>query len=177
MFNEILFETERLIVRHMAPEHLDGLATLCADPLAMQYMGDGEVLDRATCDKWIGICQEKYANRGYGTSAVIEKETDQFIGFCGVVRAPENDFDEIIYALNQSSWGKGYATEVAKAMLFYVFTISDLDTIYATINDENTTSQKIMPKIGMSFVEDRTYPDEPGHITKVYAVQRTETQR
>ncbi len=174
MINDALFETERLYVRHLMPDDLDDLAALCADPIAMQYMGDGKPLDRATCERWIGICQEKYADRGYGTSAVIEKNTDQFVGFCGVIRAPENDYDEIIYAFSQPSWGKGYATEAAKAMLFYVFMISDLETIYATIHEKNTVSQEMMSKLGLAFIEDRPNEDSD-HLTKVYAIQRTET--
>lgn len=167
----VFLETDRLAMRYMIPDDLDDLARLCADPLAMQYMGDGAVLDRATCARWIDICQEKYGARGYGTSAVIEKDSGQFIGICGVVRAPENDYDEIIYALSQAYWGQGYATEAAKAMLAYVFAHSDLDSIYATIHEQNVPSQQMMPKLNMSFVEDRANAeDEP--LTKVYAIQR-----
>ena len=104
------FETARLLVRHLTHDDLDDFTALNADTVAMQYMGDGEVLSRETCQKWIGICLEKYAKRGYGTSAVIEKATGNFVGFCGVIRTPENDYDEIIYALAQPYWGKGYAT-------------------------------------------------------------------
>lgn len=164
------FNTDRLQVRHLTPDDLDGLAALCADPLAMQYMDDGELLTRDECDKWIDTCQKKYKDRGYGTSAIIEKSSGNFAGFCGVIRAPENDFDEIIYALGQPYWGKGYATEVARAMLAYVFEISELDVIYATIDPANLVSQKMMPKLNMPLLEDRKNDDNS--ITRVYAIQR-----
>lgn len=167
---KLCFVTPRLQVRQLKPDDLDGLAALCADEVAMQYMDDGETLDRETCAKWIEICQDKYHDRGYGTSGVFEKASGAFIGFCGVVRPPENDFDEIIYALAQPYWGKGYATEAARGMLHYVFTVSKLVDIYATIDPRNAASIKMMTKLGMHFVEDR--PEDDGSITKVYKIDR-----
>lgn len=166
----ICFETERLQIRHLQPADLDDLAALCSDPVVMQYMDDGSLLSREQCAGWIDICQQKYASRGYGTSGVFVKPDGRFIGICGVVRAPDHDFDEIIYAFHQSAWGKGYATEAARGMLQYVFSISQLDAIYATIHPDNLTSQKMMSKLDMTFVEDRI--NEDGSITKVYVIKR-----
>lgn len=164
------FETERLVVRHLQASDLDGLAALCGDADAMRYMDDGSTLTRDQCAGWIDICQKKYAQRGYGTSGIFHKEDDAFVGFCGVVRTPDAEYDEIIYALGQPYWGQGYATEVARAMLTYVFGISELDQIYATIHPKNLASQKIMAKLGFDFVEDRREDD--GSITKVYVIAR-----
>lgn len=164
------FETDRLQVRHFTLGDLDDLTAISSDAVAMQYMDDGEPLSREECEGWIKVCENKYKDRGYGTSAIIEKTSGKFVGFCGVIRTPDTDYDEIIYALNQPFWGKGYATEVAKAMLAYVFGISQLDEIYATIHADNLVSQKMMPKLGMTFVEDR--PEDDGSITKVYVVHR-----
>lgn len=167
------FETERLQVRHLTQADLDGLTALCRDPLAMRYMDDGGLLTRAQCKQWIEICQAKYAERGYGTSGIFDKATDEFVGFCGVVRTPESDYDEIIYALTQSSWGKGLATEVAAAMLSYVFTRSQLDAIHATIHHKNAASIKMMAKLGLRFVKDM--PEDDGSVTKLYVKERPAT--
>ena len=166
----ICFETDRLQVRHLTMAELDALTALCSDPVAMKYMDDGGVLTREECEGWINVCEGKYKNRGYGTSAVFERESGDFIGICGVVRPPDNNFDEIIYAYAQPYWGKGYATEAGHKMLKYVFGISELDEIYATIHPDNLPSQKMMPKLDMAFVEDRVEDD--GEITKVYMTKR-----
>jgi RimJ/RimL family protein N-acetyltransferase len=166
-----LFETERLLVRHFTHDDLDVFADLCADPEVMRSMGDGTTLPRETVAHWIDVCQTKYATRGYGTSAVIEKASGDFIGYCGVVRAPDLDFDEVIYAFVPSAWGKGYATEVAEAMIKYVFGVSALDTIYATIAPENKPSQNVADKLGMHF--EREW-DDNGDIALVYAITREE---
>lgn len=167
----ICYETERLQVRHLTAADLDDLAILCADPTAMRYMGDGNPLTREQCAQWIDICQSKYQERGYGTSGVFEQTNGVFVGICGVVRPPEQDFDEIIYALLPSYWGKGYATEVARGMLRYVFQTFDLDAIYATVHADNAASINMMSKLGMRFVEERIENDD--EITKVYVLRQS----
>jgi RimJ/RimL family protein N-acetyltransferase len=169
---EHMFMTERLVVRHFVPDDLDEFAALCADPLVMRYMSDGVPLPRSEVERWIGVCQQKYANVGYGTSAVFERESGKFVGYCGVVRAPDHDFDELIYALNTEFWGKGYATEAGRAMLEYVFARSTLVQIWETIHPDNANSVHVAEKLGLRFV--RKEPDEDGGATLYYVIDRKE---
>lgn len=165
-----MFATERLLVRHFQPGDLDNFAALCADPQVMRFVGDGTTLPRSGVEQWIDICQTKYATRGYGTSAVFEKATGVFIGYCGVVRALGNDFDELIYVYHVAAWGKGYATEAGRAMLAYVFAHSTLDRIYATIHPDNAASIHVAQKLG--FWYDRQEIDEDGTPTNFYVIER-----
>lgn len=98
---EAMFETERLLVRHFCPDDLDAFAELRADPEVMRYVGDGVTLSRSKVARWIEVCGDKYATSGYGTSAVFERGEGEFVGYCGVVRAPGNDFDERIYVFHR----------------------------------------------------------------------------
>jgi RimJ/RimL family protein N-acetyltransferase len=164
-----IFETERLFARHFQPDDLDDFAALCADPQVMRYVGDGQGLPRDGVKRWIEVCQQKYAQRGYGTSAVFEKSSGKFIGYCGVVRAPENDFDELIYVFHISAWGKGYAVEAGRAMLSYVFERSSLERIYATIDPDNSASIKVAGKIGFNF--DRLEIEEDGARVGYYVIE------
>lgn len=145
-----MLETGRLYARHFGDDDLEEFAALCADPDVMRYVGDGSTLTRAEVAQWIDVCQEKYASRGYGTSAIFEKVSGNFIGYCGVVRAPGRSFDELVYVLRRESWGVGYATEIGRAMLAYVFSISDLDSISATIDADNEPSRHVATKLGMT---------------------------
>ena len=165
-----LFETARLRVRHFVPADLDDFAALCADPRVLRYVGDGTLLSRAEVAGWIDICQEKYAQRGYGTSAVFEQSTGRFVGYCGVVRAPGNDFDELIYVFEEDAWGKGYATEAGRAMLDYVFEHSALSQIYATIHAGNAASIHVAQKLGMRLA--RHTIDEDGDPVDYYVIER-----
>ena len=145
----MIFGTARLVARLFEQADLDDFAALCADVEVMRFVGDGTTLERAEVAHWIDVCQEKYAQRGYGTSAIFERSTGAFVGYCGVVRAPDRDFDELIYVFHQRFWGRGYATEIGQAMLAYVFEISPLHSIFATIDPDNQDSKKVAAKLGM----------------------------
>lgn len=146
----MMLETDRLFARHFEKEDLDDFAALCADAEVMRFVGDGTTLERSQVAGWIDVCQEKYAKRGYGTSAIFERSTGDFVGYCGVVRAPEQDFDELIYVFRRKCWGKGYATEIGREMLAHVFKISALDSISATIDPSNEPSKHVAAKLGMT---------------------------
>jgi RimJ/RimL family protein N-acetyltransferase len=167
---EPLFETERLFIRHFVADDLGDFAALCADSEVMRYVGDGQTLPRSEVARWIRVCGDKYATRGYGTSAVFERASERFIGYCGVVRAPGNDFDELIYVFHRSAWGQGYATEAGRAMLEYVFARSSLSKIYATIYADNYTSRKVADKLGMMMENEITDPD--GESVIFYIISR-----
>lgn len=115
----------------------------------MRFVGDGSTLERAEVALWIDVCQEKYAQRGYGTSAIFERSSKAFVGYCGVVRAPDRDFDELTYVFHRKFWGEGYATEIGREMLAHVFKISPLRSISATIDPGNGPSKKVAAKLGM----------------------------
>lgn len=137
------------MARHFEKTDLDDFAALCADVEVMRFVGDGTTLERAEVARWIDVCQEKYAQRGYGTSAVFERSSGAFVGYCGVVRAPDRDFDELIYVFHQKFWGGGYATEIGREMLAHVFEISALSSISATIDPTNRQSKQVAAKLGM----------------------------
>lgn len=165
---EPMFLTPRLLVRHFDPSDLEDFAALCADPVVMQYCGDGEILERDMVVRWIEVCQQRYRDRGYGTSAVFERDSGDFIGYCGVIRPDDQDFDEVVYVFHQAFWGKGYATEVAGPMISYVFDQSDLDEIWATIDLRNTTSVGVAQKLGMQLIKhvDEENDVRIGHFVK-----------
>lgn len=144
-----MFETSRLRARHFKEDDLEDFAELCANLEVMRFVGDGSTLVRSDVARWIEVCQDKYTQPGYGTSAILERATGDFIGYCGVVRPPHQDFDELIYVFHQRFWGKGYATEIGRAMLAYVFGISSLDSISATIDPSNEQSRHVAAKLGM----------------------------
>jgi RimJ/RimL family protein N-acetyltransferase len=168
----MMFKTARMTVRHFTDGDLEDFAALCANPDVMRLMGDGTILPRAEVERWIGVCHQKYATRGYGTSAVFETATGKFMGYCGVVRAPDRDFDELIYAFLPAYWGQGYATEAGRAMLNYVFALSTLDTIYETIDSRHGASIHVAEKLGMVYVASE--PEDDGTTTLIYALQRAD---
>jgi RimJ/RimL family protein N-acetyltransferase len=103
---------------------------------------------------------------GFGWFAVEVPATGEFIGFAGLDRIDEGlPFTgvEIGWRLARSAWGKGYATEAARAVLAFGFETLGLPEILALTTVGNVRSQAVMRRIGMTRdpAEDFDHPDEP----------------
>lgn len=155
-----VFETKRLVVRHLEDTDLPAFHAVCSDPVAMMYMGDGEPLTEEQTALWIRRSKANYSDHDFGCMAVISKQNSSFIGFCGLVYAPGSTDVEIIYALAQPYWGQGLATEVAGAMLKFGLEQCGLPEILATIDPQNTSSVKVVEKLGMTFAGERIDEDD-----------------
>ena len=115
-----------------------------------KYTGDAgqvktiEDAQRVITDVWFSD-YEKY---GYGRLALIEKESQELIGFCGLKYLPEFKKPDLGYRMLPQYWGKGYATESARAALDYGVNSLDMKTIMGLTFPENTSSQKVLKKLG-----------------------------
>jgi len=165
-----VYETERLRVRYLEDSDLPDLYAICSDPVVMKYMDAGEPLTEEQTALWIRKSRANYRDHGFGCMAVISKQNDAFIGFCGLVYAPGSPDVEIIYALAQPYWGRGLASEVAAGMIKFGLEQCGLTEILATIVPQNANSSKIAEKLGMTFLGER--PDEEGAPVRFYQIKR-----
>ncbi|MGO4376334.1 GNAT family N-acetyltransferase, partial [Paenibacillus sp. MCAF20] len=97
---------------------------------------------------------------GFGLYAVEEKDTNRFIGFHRA--AFEADFTpcvEIGWRLNKEAWGKGYASEGARACLLYGLDSLGFDEVFSFTADINEPSKKVMKKLSLSFVKTFDHPN------------------
>ncbi len=152
---EIFLETERLILRLPTWSDLDNLIRLRSDPEVMKYIGDGNPHTKAKVEHFLSIAipyQEKY---GFGFCLVFEKETGEFIGQAGIFHKGFYDAQpdiELAYRLHKKYWGHGYATELAKALVHWVFENLKFDKIVAAAEPENVASQNVLLKSGFLFL-------------------------
>ncbi|HMW39241.1 MAG: GNAT family N-acetyltransferase [Saprospiraceae bacterium] len=150
-----LIETERLILRNITHEDLEGFYELDSDPEVHRYLGNEPVTDRMVLAKVIDYVIGQYEEFGIGRWAVTEKITGEFAGWCGLKYIAEaahhpNPYYDLGYRLIRRHWGKGYATEAARASLNYGFRQLDLNEIYAAAHPENEASNRILLKLGFS---------------------------
>lgn len=156
----ILFETPRLVVRHLREDDIAPLFAIFGDPVVTHWVGDGEPLTYEQCRQWIAVSQRNYATKGFGASAVEVKETGAFAGICGIVYGPGRSEPEIIYGFDKSCWGRGFASEVVPPMLAYGVEQCGLPRVMATIAPENMVSRRVAEKAGMRFDREEIDPED-----------------
>jgi ribosomal-protein-alanine N-acetyltransferase len=164
---EPIYQTERLLVRHITDGDVDAMYAVYGDAKAMQWVDDGRPIDREGCLRWIEVTKENYATRGYGMSALVLKEAGSVVGFCGIVHPGDQPEPEIKYALLRAFWGRGLATEAVDGMLAYAVEHLGLRRIIATTAPEHVASHRVLLKVGMSHLD--TVRENDGSYTKTFA--------
>ncbi|MDX9856742.1 MAG: GNAT family N-acetyltransferase [candidate division Zixibacteria bacterium] len=146
-----MIETRRLILRQMREDDAEALFGIFSDPIAMTYFG--VVFDRSKMDTWVRKNLEHERQHGFSLRSVILKDNGVVIGNCGL-ETDEIEGRTIVgigFDFNRSYWGRGYATEAARAVLEYGFSRLGFDSIFGWIDPQNKPSQRVAKRIGMSL--------------------------
>jgi ribosomal-protein-alanine N-acetyltransferase len=149
-------DTERLRLRPFMLDDLDAHARLYADPDITRWLSDGPwpgPLARERSERAVRRFVAHWDDHGYGVWAVEDRAAGVFLGQCGL-NTLDNDDVEILWALEQRTWGNGFATEAARAALAYAFDVVGLDRVVALARPENGPSRRIMDKLGMRWEKD-----------------------
>jgi ribosomal-protein-alanine N-acetyltransferase len=101
--------------------------------------------------------QKHWDEHGFGWWALALQDDDLLVGWCGLNYLPETDEVELKYLLAEEFWGRGIATEASKASLKYALTDTNLDLIIGIVHPENVASQRVLEKVGMSFLDSKQY--------------------
>ena len=164
--SHIIFQTPRLLSRHLEPDDLSDLLEVYGDVEAMRWVDDGEPLSESEAVRWLDVTRANYERYGYGMSALVERAFGETVGFCGLVHPGSQAEAEIKYALKRRYWGVGLATEAVRAMLAYGAETHGLTLIIATTAPENRASHRVLLKSGMVRGELRANDD--GSFTQVF---------
>ncbi|MPT30214.1 MAG: N-acetyltransferase [Chryseobacterium sp.] len=166
--------TERLMLRKLTPDDLDDMFLLDSNPDVVKYVGIQPLTKKEESLEMIENIIDQYEKNGTARLAVIEKESNRFIGWSGIKLLTEevNGFKnvyELGYRFLPEFWGKGYATESAKASLHIGFDQLNADKIYAYADVENLASNYILTKLG--FENKGTFLDK-GDICNWYELKK-----
>jgi RimJ/RimL family protein N-acetyltransferase len=149
---KIFAETERLVMRELMPEDVQGMYELDSDPEVHRYLGNKPIHTTDEAKNVIALIRQQYADNGIARWAVIEKATGNFTGWGGLklVKTEINgmtNYYDLGYRFAKKYWGQGYATETAKASLAYGFIQMGLPVIYAMANVDNAGSLNVLRKM------------------------------
>lgn len=150
-----VLRTERLLLRPLVPADAEAYAAMRYHPEVAKWLppGQGAPVDgaRASIERFAGA----WRDRGYSPWGVFLD--DALIGHAGLNYVPEFEQTEVLWALHPGHWGKGYATEVARAALGFGFDKIGLELIFAITKPDNIASQAVMKRLGLTYSKDVVY--------------------
>ncbi len=163
---DILIETARLIIRELQPTDVEGMFDLDSNPEVHQYLGNHPVQTKDEIAMVIDFIRQQYKDHGIGRWAMVDKETNEFIGWTGFKYITEAinkqvNYYDLGYRLRKKYWGKGLATEAGIACLNYGFNQLGYREVFAMADCANDGSNRILRKLGFTGIETFDWEGEP----------------
>jgi RimJ/RimL family protein N-acetyltransferase len=166
-------ETERLLLRKITPDDLDEFAhRIFADPEVIRYMPKRDLTPRERAERALNVSNQNWLAHGYGAWLVTDKVDGQLIGACDFDTEVMSDV-ELGYTLAKAYWGKGIATEVARAAVRFGFENLKLERIVAVVVPENKASWRVLERIGFIYEKKAHYY---GFDVVYYVIKRDQFQ-
>jgi [ribosomal protein S5]-alanine N-acetyltransferase len=146
-----MLRTRRFELRPLVLEDLTWYANFAGDAEVMRYIGQAGPLSHAQATERLARYVRCWEEHGLGMFAVRSREEEQSVGWAGLQPLSGTDEIEVGYAFGKSAWGRGYATEVASAIVQWGFEELGLERIVAVASPENASSRRVMDKLGMRY--------------------------
>jgi RimJ/RimL family protein N-acetyltransferase len=169
--------TERLLLRHWRDDDVEPFAALSADPEVMRFYP--ATLSLAESEAYVDRARAALEERGWGLWAVEETAGATFLGVVGLhdvpFRAHFTPAVEVGWRLARAHWGRGYATEAARASLAYAFGDLGLDEVVSFTTRANERSRRVMERLGLTHdpADDFDHPAlAPGHPLRRHVLYR-----
>lgn len=169
--NQEGISTDRLHPRRFSREDLDAYARIMGDHEVGKWFPKGAGYTREEARRSLDSILEHWNRHGFGIWAIVDKGKGVLLGRCGLNLITETSEVEVDFVLGRDWWGRGYATEAAKAALAHGFENLKLDRIMALAKPDNTASRRVMEKIGMKYLRDAEYW---GMTCAYYEISRAE---
>jgi RimJ/RimL family protein N-acetyltransferase len=162
-------ETERLLLRQFRESDLDAFAEICADEEVMRYIGEFKPLDRMGAWRSMAMHLGHWQLKGYGMWAVEEKATGRLIGRVGLWDPEGWAGLEVGWMLGRAYWGRGFATEAARASMDAAIRVLGVDHLISVIHPDNAASIRVAERLGERF--ERTWSLH-GRELHIYGLSR-----
>jgi RimJ/RimL family protein N-acetyltransferase len=173
----LLIQTERLLLRRWTEEDREPFYRINSDSRVMEFMP--ACLTRPESDQLFERIEKHFRKREFGLYAAELRQDRTLIGFIGLsvpsFQASFTPCVEIGWRLSAEHWGRGLATEGARAVVKHAFGELGLDEIVSFTVPENVRSRRVMEKIGMTHgaSEDFDHPNLPeGHPLRLHVLYR-----
>ena len=141
--------SQRLRYERVNAGSIDAFHSLVQDPHVRRYLMDGEILPIEWTRARIDDSTALFASRGVGLWLAYDAASGQLAGFCGFLAIdPLNPGPQLVYALFEAFAGRGYATEMAQAVIADARSNAGLTDIIAGVDEVNSASVRVLEKLG-----------------------------
>jgi ribosomal-protein-alanine N-acetyltransferase len=164
----MIFETKRLFVRHWQQADLQNLHDLYSDTAIMEYIRPVLTLEETT-QIFNAQIDQYNIDKYLGRYVIVEKKSNSFAGIFLLRKPVDRVGVEIGYAFRKQDWGKGFATEIVKAAVRYIFTSTNFSSIHAYTDRRNINSKKVLEKSGLTYLENII---EDGKALEVFSLDK-----
>jgi len=148
-------ETARLKLFPLSARFNDDLFRLYNEPEVADWLFLTGPPTREQVAARTTIHEQTWAERGYGFFCVVEKSSDRFVARVGAMTTPETGRIEIAWSTTRAAWGKGYASEAARASVDFTFANSGLDVLDCYLRPDNIASRRVAEKAGFLYQDTR----------------------
>ena len=148
-------ETKRLKLRRLTLDDIPTWTEFFINNDRLRFLGIDTTKDsKILATEWIQSQLKRYENQGLGFLALIEKETNSFVGLAGILPREINETTEfeIAYSLKPQFWKKGFATEVAIQLKEFGLNNKIAPRLISIIDKENIDSIKVANKNKMNIL-------------------------
>ncbi|MCB2299339.1 GNAT family N-acetyltransferase [Clostridium tagluense] len=172
MYEYIKIETERLVIGNFTNADIIQLHMIMNNEAIMKYVPFAKERTLEECQELMKRILNRYKEstisnfKGF-LLLVVAKDNNECVGFVGLFPLTyDTTENELFYGLFEEHYGKGYATEIGKAIIEYGFKNMNINKIVATVNKDNEVSKRVLDKMGMCFEyeiedeEDSSYDGE-----------------
>lgn len=143
-------ETNRTRLREFGGDDMGAVRALFTEPAIMRYIGGKPMSDEQVVGL-LSFFRTHYEEHGFGPWAVSLRDSDAIIGVAGLKFVHDLENPDLGFSFFKPYWGKGYATEIGRALMDFGFKHRRLGKIGAIVNHENAATIRVLQKLGMSF--------------------------
>jgi RimJ/RimL family protein N-acetyltransferase len=141
----------RCRLRPVAPDDVARLHEIFTGPGVRRYLWDDEIIPIERTRFVVELSERMFRDERFGLWGTWLSGTPSMIGFAGLWRFRDPPDLELLYGLAESHRGRGYATEVARAVVGYCFAALDMPAVRASTDAGNAASTRVLDRLGFSF--------------------------
>ena len=144
-------QTQRLVLRPLKSGDLDAIHRLWTAPGVRRYLWDDEIIPRDRTEDILQENERLFTEKSFGLWGGWSQTRERLIGFSGFWYFREPPEPEILYGIADDLWGRGYASEMAAAMVAYGFEKLNVPKIIGSTDAPNVASSRVMEKLGFQL--------------------------